>query len=134
MASNIKGLGFNMTKIAFAIVIICAVLISSKSYSQGNLQFNQVISNSGNLNVNGSSVPITVPSNKVWKIESIGTPVTNGGVNFYLNGIAFPINTSVINTTGNIIWLKAGDVFYIKNYASANISFYYSILEFNIVP
>ena len=27
-----------------------------------------------------------------------------------------------------------GDVFYIKNSASANISFYYSILEFNIVP
>jgi hypothetical protein len=120
-------------------------LFNTQLYSQGNLEFNQVLS--PNITISGSitfsngvssilsSSNLTVPTGKVWKIESIFTNYTNiftynyststytiqaiytGGTSpranlvMLINGIqARPnsINEEIIQN--NAIWLKAGDL------------------------
>lgn len=135
---------------------LLACLCSQKSFAQGNLQFNQVINyvipsqtvlNSGS-NAASISGNLTVPANKVWKIESASykgkgnpawtltldnymlftyTQTSGGGQNLY-----WP--------TPYPIWLPAGtynwqSTYYVNGnffvtFEGASIS----IIEFNIVP
>lgn len=68
------------------ILVIFLIIVRSSTYSQGNLQFNQVINTlmtvNGSIYYNGSGsnstltltntpTQLTVPVGKVWKIESI---------------------------------------------------------------
>ncbi len=117
------------------LVLVLLFTTSLSSFAQGNLQFNQVISASFNLGPNANSTTLTVPAGKVWKIESMGcnyfTPQT---MSYVINGIPFSLIPGQQKDAGSIIWLKAGDTFNFRNPISGPIGFYYSILEFNIVP
>jgi hypothetical protein len=113
-------------------------------YSQGNLQFNQVINYSGVFN-NGntpcgpelsatckSSQIWTVPTSKVWKIESsncLGSVSNNSGWAAYW--LSLKIN-------GNIqfpIWLSAGSTLQGAMLGgTVSSSYFLSIVEFNIIP
>jgi hypothetical protein len=135
------------------------VALNSLLYSQGNLQFNQVLSYSGSLSCNTnycgqiSTSTYTVPPGKIWKIESVGYNCS--AVSSYrsypfliINGVAcFGGLTSNSNTaiiTGNLInspiWLTSGDILkYGMDSNSAtggqmSISIHFSIIEFNIIP
>ncbi len=133
-------------KTLFLFAAICAASLSISA--QGNLQFNQV------KLVNSLS---TVPTNKVWKIESVlngnnaqwtasapqpscimsislnDTNICISQMNLYRNGnylnTSAAASESAINCTNLPIWIPAG--------STLNIgynSIYISVIEYNIVP
>jgi hypothetical protein len=100
--------------------------------AQNNLQFSQVLTYSGTAASNGQSISLTVPSGKVWKIETIERDA-GAYLNFNLNG---KFAQGVPNRYP--IWLKAGDVFNIQlsggyNQAPVAANYWISIIEFNVV-
>ncbi len=114
----------------------------SLAFSQGNLQFNQVLTYNGLINGSNSltastgtysnaSVKYTVPTNKVWKIEYMY--FTNSSGYLFLNNCQSTNSAgSAYYSTPPAIWLKAGDL---VQFAGAGTGIYFiSIIEFNIVP
>jgi hypothetical protein len=109
-------------------------------FSQGNLQFNQVLTYGGTLNAglistnNGnyqySSPAYTVPSGKVWKIESVMS----------VNSIHMIVNNLAVGNMGSgqsptfPLWLKAGDVLRFAYSSSSANTYFFSGIEFNIIP
>lgn len=149
MPSNlISSLNFFTMKI---LLLSMLIFLSSQLFSQGNLQFNQVLTFTGSVGGFGSgaftSPAQTVPLGKVWKIEHIGgTPNTlnttaRGDYGLSINTGKTLIYNGTINqvSSNNIIWLKQNDVvqFYalggISN-ATNNWSYVISLIEFNIIP
>jgi len=108
------------------------LLLNIISKAQGNLQFNQVLSYTGNVyNNNGyysASPAWTVPQGKVWKIESYTRE--------YLMINNNPINANTIS--GNNIWLKSGDILQCNPGTSwtngSGYNYLFSIIEYNIIP
>jgi hypothetical protein len=128
----------------YALCIALFSALSSQLYSQGNLQFNQVII--------GSTSDLTVPVGKVWKIESYQQQqvgVSQSGVisgcsdlsrprPFFIDGISYHnikfagyggSNVPVSAANEFPIWLKTGQV--VKTSCSGD---FLSIIEFNIIP
>jgi hypothetical protein len=121
------------------LTLFIAILITSSlsSFAQGNLQFNRVISESINLNPSQSSTLITVPAGKVWKIEAVEASHSgSASCKYEINGQQFLISNGYPTQINHGLWLKAGDTFRVSNGPTGgnNIPYYYSILEFNIVP
>lgn len=119
-------------------------LFSMNLQSQGNLQFNQVVSHSGTASGTFSytSPTWTVPANKVWKIEA-AAPFA--GLNTAHVTRSIQVNSgnawgaySLLSGDPTPIWLKAGDQ--VRLEATANccntypFSYHISVLEFNVVP
>jgi len=117
-------------------------------WSQGNLQFNQVVTytGSGSGSFSYNSPTWTVPAGKVWKVESASPNLGNAAVTRAVN-----VNSGVdwgsyrLTSSGQDlsvspfpIWLKAGDQ--VQLHASGNccsttnFSYAISVVEFNIVP
>ena len=120
-----------------------AFTFSSISFSQGNLQFNQVVSLTqsftggygGTQNVYSyTGGAIVVPTGKVWKIEKISINGGNNGSGVRINN-AHSLSISDANT--GPIWLKAGDEMKVYNscYSCTSLagSYFISVIEFNIV-
>jgi hypothetical protein len=118
------------------IFILFAILQFSLLFNvkaQGNLQFNQVISQIGQLSFCSGSPTWTVPAGKVWKVEYFSRTWNM----FYVNG--FSINGSGSMNEG-VLWLKAGD--YVTFVSTCNIyagfnqpaTYVFSAIEYNIVP
>ena len=109
-------------------------------YSQNNLQFSKVITESFTIPQSGSSIPSnselkTVPTGKVWKIESMGCTNEQGGY-YEINGIRFVfyLNQYYSILKQNPIWLSAGTTLRFSGVTQYNsLSFYFSFIEFNIV-
>ena len=135
------------------------LVLSSLLYSQGNLQFNQVISEtislSGNANTAtyNSANSYTVPAGKVWKIESVGFIAYSGNLTYSPRVVLIVNGVQVLSNTGGVtaydragmlnnqpIWFKHGDVisFGMTNNCATNCSqtanIVMSVLEFNIIP
>lgn len=138
--------------------------LSSLLFSQGNLQFNQVLSYTGTVSCNGintycsanSPSSYTVPANKVWKLESAGfsSSVTNPHsteiISTYLiinNTYVYggPVNRGSFAPKNGIlitspVWLKSGDVLSwgmssaVTTNHISSASMHLSIIEFNIIP
>ena len=132
-----------MKRIFILISIISLLsILTSKSFAQGNLQFNQVLTYSGTLTTGWNSSPsYTVPVGKVWKIEFHS--VSDNYISLYLNGAVIHDVAMVgsVNAAGSVInsspiWLKTGDVInyagQLPNYSQQGWAL--SIIEFNIVP
>lgn len=112
------------------------------SYTQGNLQFNQVVTLTGTTIIDPFTLA-TVPAGKVWKIEHSSTARAGSPaiVNYVCNNVSSPNSLPQTNwatyklQVDGPIWLKAGDS--IKfSFSSVNnaTDYFYSIIEFNIVP
>ena len=98
-----------MTLKKFLLLFLC-IHIAASAYSQGNLQFNQVI----NLNLSGvintglsgnlliQTLNVTVPANKVWKIESATTRI-NSSTSSPITGLSSTGNRSYIFLDNNLI-------------------------------
>jgi hypothetical protein len=122
-----------------SILFIFALATTNYSFSQGNLQFNNVYTYSGAVNLTPGLVTcsdnisypyvsqtFTVPAGKIWRIENIYFT----GSLFYVNGCrAGDINSY----NGNPIWLKGGETLI---FTSSTLTRYYSIniVEFNVIP
>ena len=120
-------------------LILSFLLISIGLRAQGNLQFNRIITDQKTFNPSfGYTDLLTVPSGKVWKIESMSTGSIGGGERiFELNGVLTPVPEGF-----SPIWLKAGDTARILFRGSSQyipdypwfFSAYISIIEYNIIP
>lgn len=136
-----------MKKVVFLLSIIITNSISI--YSQGNLQFNKVINIQSNWLWSAYDTVITVPINKVWKIESAGfqeksKPINGCQIKLYLeNYFLFGSQSDLTNTALALfsnfpIWLSNGTYRLFVSYVNCNsnppIKPSLSIIEFNIVP
>jgi len=106
------------------------LLFSTLGFSQGNLQFNQVL----NLSFTSGGTFYTIPAGKVWKLENVG-----------MSSYASYFTVSV---AGQQIFLKCTHTGYTTEFNSfpywvnggQNIGFsglnagVVSIIEFNVVP
>lgn len=111
------------------LLIIVALSISSLSFGQGNLQFNQVVTYEGNL---GTYTPwFKPPANKVWKIESSYIKKsTNCNSYTEVNGFAADAN----NGERYPIWINDQDSIRLHFTCGGSNTYSISILEFNVVP
>lgn len=124
--------------------LLVSVLFNFVLFSQGNLQFNQVI--------RVVEVLQTVPAGKVWKVESyleselinsnsssssctsstIHRPlIINNGFYYFVGDVAWGSTNSLqmMNHNKFPIWLKSGDQ--IRTTCSSDFA---SVIEFNIIP
>ena len=122
--------------------LLVSVLFNFVLFSQGNLQFNQVLLLSTNQN---SSILLgTVPAGKTWKIEGYGTNLTSYyNCDFSFNGVnaAFRAGSTdsyssaytYVSSTQQF-WLPAGTP--LHAFACNGTAGYrwVSIIEFNIIP
>ncbi len=118
------------------ILVLGFLIISLTAISQGNLQFNQVLTFSRVINttnnistsynnsayyayVNYKDTSLIVPTGKVWKIEKMDGSLTINNPNGYNGGGATTgIGSLMVNNAHQIsvaqsygvVWLKAGDV------------------------
>jgi hypothetical protein len=104
-------------------------------FSQGNLQFNQVITYTGTFQ--GSLSLGTVPNGKVWKIEARSTDINQ--IYTFINGFRYDFiygSSAGLVMNNQPMWLKTGDILSITSQPSCciNRDYFFSILEFNIVP
>ncbi len=126
------------------LLFVC-FFIQFNSFSQGNLQFNQVI------RVNTTAQ--TVPSGKVWKVETYMQSNTyiseyieypncnfpdrqhpfliNSKPYYQINGSPGHGSSGIMMAVGNLfpLWLKAGEI--VQTTCPDN---FLSIIEYNIVP
>ena len=140
--------------ILFLGIIISTTLVNA----QGNLQFNQVVSEVQTLSttrtnsINGSAY--TVPTGKVWKVVSVGFNANS--CSYYAPHVCLLINGNKAykaihneyrydlggTLNDSPIWLKAGDILNWNLTGSSsssgtcplNASIHFSIIEFNIIP
>ena len=132
------------------IVFFC---IGISSFAQNQLEFNQVITYDTTFsNVPVSSVNqiimnseiLTVPVNKVWKIEYLKIDdYLKYSINDVLIESFFATHSgsgvSMTPIINNKIWLKSGDQFYARYQWSCNNcspmtrSVFFSIIEFNVL-
>jgi hypothetical protein len=126
------------------IIILSFFLFSfSFLFSQGNLQFNQVITYSqlytttlsGSTHSYSSQI-YTVPVGKVWKIEKFIMRNNNSVTTFLKVNNAFQISPTEINP--GPVWVKEGDQIQsvTSTLGGGNFTggFFISIIEFNIIP
>lgn len=112
--------------------------IATELKAQTNLEYSRVVL----LQSQATSIVAlgTVPTGKVWKIESYGGANVNGGVMATLNGIDAGILQAPIgngglkyNSWSLPVWLPAGtDLGFNTN--PGNELVWFSIIEFTIVP
>lgn len=107
-------------------IFIITIFLTTVVFSQGNLQFNQVLTYNGS---GGNSAIWTVPVGKIWKIESVLMVNMSGTSTFKINSFVVLYN----NINPQPIWLKPGD-FSQFSMSNAGNSYFISIVEFNIIP
>lgn len=109
------------------LLLLFTLLITSLTFSQKNLELNQV------LNVELTSEGVTVPEGKTWKIEAMhGNFFNTSGYSYLIiNDEDIPIN---FNYNILPLWFPTGTVF--KKPIGNNSYYvkYLSVLEFNLVP
>lgn len=118
------------------LIFIGLVLISHTSVAQGNLQFNQVIVFTLDID---TPQAFSVPANKVWKIESASSGYTSSSV--YMrdasgNYLALLYTNNQDNRIDLPYWLPSGftgDFRRLGNTGSGPKSTV-SIIEFNVIP
>ncbi len=130
-------------------IIILALLISvCKINAQGNLQFNDV----KNIEITGTTSPfdpnigvpistigtITVPTGKVWKIESTSVKENNTSDISSTPSYVLILNNHRASGNSSIfpIWLSAGNYLVKVSGGAASIAVIASIsaIEFNVTP
>jgi hypothetical protein len=131
------------------IVISILILPFTTLFAQGNLQFNQVknvevIGSTSSNNYTTTIGSITVPSGKVWKIESVSSIENSSPMGFgsYQWNIVTLIGNHLATSSQSStllhfpIWISPGN-YLVKCVGSSsplNILTSISAIEFNIVP
>jgi hypothetical protein len=114
-----------------AVLFSLFFLFSLMSYSQGNLQFNQVL----NIEFTGASTTsYTVPAGKIWKLENCLLTSVNFYACMVYNGTTYYLrqhNTSSSSWDNFPFWFGSGKTVTFGGGCSAGMI---SIIEFNVVP
>jgi hypothetical protein len=115
------------------IIFIALFFFLTTSFSQGNLQFNQVISETGILaNQSTGSTILTVPVGKVWKIESL---LSSSYSSVYIKINNLPMDCYATYYAMQFpFWLSSNKTIQIQSTSSNPINYFISIIEFNIIP
>ncbi len=135
------------------LVLFLFVLSGTMAKAQGNLQFNQVkffqlnvIQTSSNGTFDFASVAITVPANKVWKIEAASPTSYSPSTGSHSFGGRITLDGNLLSdfysTPGQLshlpFWLPAGSYNLELRSSTSTPTFYFkgaiSVIEFNIVP
>jgi hypothetical protein len=128
------------------ILIILALSISSLSFGQGNLQFNQVVKQTFSTTSTSTFIvgTITVPAGKVWKVESCGfvqqfVSGAEGVLGSSLNQVVLGSHAIYyLNNPGLVylpLWLPTGTYQVSANTGVAGTKIIsISAIEFNVVP
>lgn len=120
---------FSKSFLFFTLFFIFNFFLSSLVNAQSELQFNQVLTYTGTLS--GTESPtFTVPDGKVWKVEMVSSYCNANMIN--VNGIDVEYQVDDRAKKFFPIWLKAGDT--IKTTALATCSYFFSIIEYNVIP
>ena len=123
-------------------IFIITIFLTTVAFSQGNLQFNQVLLLSTSQN---SSILLgTVPAGKTWKIEGYGTNLTSYyNCDFSFNGVntafragstdSYQNSYAYVSSTQQF-WLPAGTPLHAFS-CNGTVGYrWVSIIEFNIIP
>lgn len=110
------------------IILIAICFISLQLSAQGNLQFNQVLL----LDVSNPANVVTVPVNKVWKIESVAMSSNNAYVQLDIGGTNYFLANSSTPFEHLPFWVPSGTTFGI--YGGGSNTGKLSVIEFNVVP
>lgn len=134
------------------ILFILAITISSLSFGQGNLQFNQVkfieYTTTTTAYSTTTAGAITVPAGKVWKVEHAnvymvaGYPRTEyGGWSLFIDNTLIYRSKGASNAIHLVdsfpLWLPAGTYNIVIGQESANaynVNSSINAIEFNVVP
>jgi hypothetical protein len=114
-----------------SLILALFSVLGSQLYSQGNLQFNQV------LNIefaSTGSTAVTVPAGKVWKLENCMLTSINNYACMVFNGTTYYLrqhNTSSSAWDNFPFWFGSGKTVTFGGGCSPGIV---SIIEFNVVP
>ena len=111
-------------------VIALLFALAFSNIDAQNLQFSQVLT----YNMVNQQEIITVPSNKVWKIEYAALSPVNSGSKLQVNGLDILLSMNSSSTNSFPIWLKSNDVLSIMSSGSSPPACFVSIIEFTIVP
>ncbi len=132
--------------------LLLFVFCFSGIQAQGNLQFNRVVNLKYSVACNNSSNTtvgnITVPTDKVWKIESASISALSGWyrsidlLNLYLDGHMLVqgggnLSTSSPTYSSCPVWLSSGTYpVIVANYTGSSYTTVssLSIIEFNVIP
>ncbi len=133
------------------LVAILSFVFTTRSLAQGNLQFNQVkymqfsVTQVGTSSYTDATVNITVPANKVWKIETLtsSTYISSNNLLTFSNGGRIAIDNRLLfdaNSNVQVMphWLPPGTyTLSIRSTTLTNGTPFYgslSAIEFNVVP
>ncbi len=108
------------------LLAILFIFITSSSFSQGNLQFNQVLL----LDASTAGTAFNVPAGKVWKIENVACSVNPGYVLLQQGAVSFWLSNTSTGYNHLPFWLPSGASFSFVGSAASKVS----IIEFNVVP
>lgn len=113
-----------------AILSLSLVIFACSFWSQGNLQFNQVL----NLSFQANGTTFSVPAGKVWKLEGVGLSsyssyfgISVGGQNIFLKNT----NTGYGPVFESFPYWIAGNQSVFMNGLTGGVA---SVVEFNIIP
>ncbi len=115
-----------MNKILATLIFMIA--FAGITFAQGNLQFNQVLL----LDVTNPANAVTVPTGKVWKIESVAMNNNNAYVQLEIDGTNYFLANASTPFEHFPFWVPGGTSLGIYG-GGSNIG-KLSVLEFNIVP
>jgi len=95
-------------------------------FSQGNLQFNQVLI----VDATTSGTAVNVPTGKVWKIESVA--FTSNSAYFQINwgGLNYFLLNNSSGYSNLPFWLPSGAAVSFVGSTNGKVS----VIEFNVVP
>ena len=108
------------------LILTAICFISLQLSAQGNLQFNQVLI----LDATPAGNPVTVPADKVWKIESVALSSNNSYFQIQWGGVNYFVLNNTTPYANLPYWLPSGESVSLV----ANVNAKVSIIEFNVVP
>ena len=108
------------------LLVLYALVGSNLVWSHGNLQFNQVLI----LDATPAGNTITVPTGKVWKIESVALSSNNAYFQIKWGGTSYFVLNNSSPYANLPFWLPSNESASLIGSANAKVS----IIEFNVVP
>jgi hypothetical protein len=102
------------------------IILLGGVHAQGNLQFNQVL----NLDALPTGSTYTIPSGKVWKIESVALSANNAYFQIQYSGTNYYVLNNSVPFSNLPYWLPSAISVTFVGSSSAKVS----IIEFNVVP
>jgi hypothetical protein len=118
-----------MKMIKNIVLLVCVFYFARPLHAQKSLNVDSVFTINMEIVTNNTIPTFTVPANKIWKIETIGTSsVNSGSARVELNSR----RTNMWNTSTFPIWLGSGDILQFIHTGGGTCWAYLSIIQFTL--